>query len=170
MSLSHKAFPFNWSGFEEELLPVLVPALDTGEQAHLTHFIEANRRYCTDPYEGEPLDDDWQDTLENGDVQELGDYALTKYYDVADDCGLHEDWEQAEKTLPPEVRWCLLGMNIGPERNRFDPGRMGAYFQTPDMVLRSVDSLAPLDYEPLNTFHNFLAETQAKGLGIYITF
>ena len=88
MSMSHKAFAFDWRTFERELLPVLVHALSTDSGDGLVRFVDSNITHCTDPYEGEPLLPNWKDSLGTGDVQELGDYALTKYYDATDDCGL----------------------------------------------------------------------------------
>jgi hypothetical protein len=42
-------------------------------------FIDAHRIELRDPYEGEPLSEDWRSRLESGEVQELGDIALTQY-------------------------------------------------------------------------------------------
>jgi hypothetical protein len=170
MSMCHKAFAFDWMSFERELLPILLSALEANETAGLTAFIESNIGTLSDPYEGETLTEDWQSLLENQDVQELGDFALTRYYDPSDDCGLGDDWITLNASLSAPAQAALLGSPLGPETNRFDPGRMGSYFQTPADVRRSRASLRPLKAAPIRLYKSLLDRCGRRGLGVYVTF
>src|SRR5262249_35436836 len=135
MPMSHKAFAFDWLAFERDELPeLLTRALGTGETAGLFAYIERNRGILKDPYEGDPLSEDWKDLLENHDVHEYADFALTRFYDPAAEHGLSYCWNEIDDALPKEYRGILLGNPFGPRDNRFDPGRYGSYFQTPEQV------------------------------------
>jgi hypothetical protein len=170
MSMYHKAFVFDWAAFEREFLGLLVSALEEKETARLTAFIEANIETLSDPYEGEPLIEGWQSLLENKDVHELADFALTRYYDPAEDCGLGYDWTSLDDLLSPSARAALLGNSLGPEGNRFDPGRMGSYFQTPEEVVQSLAILRPLTAKSSQRFRALLNSCSQQGLGLYVTF
>src|SRR3954453_8782269 len=140
MPMCHKAYAFDWAAFERDELPGLLSrALETGDTSGLLAYVERNRGLLKDPYEGDPLGEDWEDTLENRDVHEYGDYALTRFYAPAADRGLGPCWADIDDALPREDREVLLGSPFGPEHNRFDPGRYGSYFQTP---VRAAGSLA----------------------------
>jgi hypothetical protein len=91
MSMSHKAYTFDWRGFELDLRPLLENALVADNTGLLETFIDDHREVLTHPYEGEPLSDDWRAALENRDVHEYGDYALTRFYNPADGCGIAEE-------------------------------------------------------------------------------
>ncbi len=75
-------------------------------------------------------------------------------------------------------RAALLGVAIGPDENRFDPGRQGSYFQTPEEVVRSLARVRRFKLsrfldnhrKSLRSFQTLLEECQAKGLGVYVTF
>jgi hypothetical protein len=123
MPREHKAYAFDWTRFEFELHPLLVEALTTDETAKLEAFIDQHLVELTDPYEGEPLSTDWRDTLENRDVHEYGDYALTRYYDPADNWGIGYAWTQLSDELPEPAANAMLGFAIGPAKNLFNPGR-----------------------------------------------
>jgi hypothetical protein len=109
MSMDHRAFAFDWTAFEGGLLPILVRALETEDQGPLSSFIEAHRRELRDPYEGDPLPHDWRSLLEHGGVQELADFALTRYYRPEDDRGLGPEWQAIDDMAAPAVRATLLG-------------------------------------------------------------
>ncbi len=146
--MDHKAYAFDYAGFQRRLAPILYAALETGDAGPLRAFIEANRAELTDPYEGEPLEE-----LPDGDVHELGDFALTAFYDPACDIGLADDWEEAGDAA--------LGVPFGPPSNLFDPGRMGSYFQSPELVERNRRTATD------EGARQMLAETDA---GLYLTF
>lgn len=125
----------------------------------------------TDPYEGERLDADWEQGLENQGVQEYADYALTLFYDPSADIGLDDAWLEIEGRIDRDARAALLGDAVASSGCAFDPGRMGSYFQTPAQVLRSVARLQVLDRAVLKRFAKDLeTNCAANSLGVYITF
>ena len=178
MLLDHKAFVLEWSAFSAELRPILERALGAGSPEELIFFVETNLDRCTDPYEGEPLDKTWYEGLEAGDVHEIGDYALTKYYCHSADGGLSKIWTSVDSKLPPTARPALLGNPIAVGGTSFDPGRQGSYFQSPELVFASIHAL---DSRTLHTLNEYEAEATAQylellndalrsGHGLYITF
>lgn len=170
MAMSHKAYAFDWRRFEFDLYPLVEDALAANDPAVLEAFIEAHRHALTDPYEGQPLPEDWRAVLENRDVHEYGDYALTRFYDPADECGIAEDWAEISHRLPTVAVDALHGFSIGPPDRLFDPGRYGSYFQTPDQVRESLAALTPLGLPELARFVELLERCVADGRGVYITF
>jgi hypothetical protein len=136
MSMSHKAFAFDWDRFFAELLVPLTEALGANDPAGLHRFIEQNRSHLRDPYEGLPLPEDWSQRLETGSVHELGDYALTRYYDPQSDLGLGEIWLTLTESISADAQAALLGSPVGPAANPFDPGRLGSYFPHSSRGLR----------------------------------
>ena len=80
LGMEHKAYEFNWENFNAELRSIMESSLSSGEIDLLTKFIEKNLSYLSDPYEGETLEENWKDLLGENSVQELADFALTKYY------------------------------------------------------------------------------------------
>jgi hypothetical protein len=170
MSMEHKAFAFDWQQFVRGLRPVLVLALADDDPAPLESFIDRHRAELTDPYEGEPLPDKWRDLLEAGDVQELADFAQTRYYRSSEDRGLGDKWTELSDELPSAAAAALLGTPLGPPDARFDPGRMGAYFQTPARVRRSLAVLAGVRRGELRPYRELLKRCVAAGLGVYVTF
>lgn len=179
MSMSHKAYAFDWDAFQRDDLPRLLDrALATEDLAPLAAYIKRNRENLKDPYEGDPLADDWQNHLENRDVHEYGDFALTRFYDPAEDCGLGHCWNRIDRAIEEEDRDILLGLCLGPEHKRFDPGRYGSYFQPPGQVAQSLARLRGLDLSWLEerdkvlfrSFDGLLEECVDGGLGLYVTF
>jgi hypothetical protein len=172
VSLSHKAFAFDWSAFEFDLHPLLEAALESNDPTELEAFIDEHRKALTDPYEGNPLPKNWRAMLENRDVHEYGDYALTRFYDPSDDCGLVEFWAEVSERLPGRAADALLGFPIGPRGRLFDPGRLGSYFQTPTQVKKSLATLRPRTnkLEELRPFVELLEQCAAEGLGVFVTF
>src|SRR6187455_1169828 len=112
MSFDHKAFAFDWMAFSNELLPWLSAALARVDRDTLAAFVDANVSVCRSPYDGQPLSLAWRGMLEANDVQELADFALTKYYDPTDDHGLSDGWMEIDEDLTPDVRTALLGQAI----------------------------------------------------------
>jgi hypothetical protein len=170
MSMSHKAYAFDWRGFELDLRPLLEDALVADNTGLLETFIDDHREVLTDPYEGEPLSDDWRAALENRDVHEYGDYALTRFYNPADDCGIAEEWMRISERLSRPAANALLGCPVGPPNRLFDPGRQGSYFQTPAQVPESLAILNPLGVPELAPFAGLLERCAAEGCGVYVTF
>lgn len=166
--MEHKAFAFDWNAFQGDLAPVLREALSSDAEAELAAFIERHRQSLTDPYEGEPLPEDWSSLMDNRDVQEHGDFALTHYYSPTDDFGIGGSWLALADSFP--AAHALLGTPFGPEHRLFDPGRMGSYFQAPDTVNKSLRELSNADRPELSDFVNLLENCRTGGMGVYVTF
>jgi hypothetical protein len=166
MSLSHKAFAFDWSAFELELAPQLKLGLQRGDTELLEGFIEAHRKSLRDPYEGEPLPEDWRNLLEAGDIQELADFALTRYYLPSADFGVGEEWSVLSEMASEAERHAMLGSAF----ESFDPGRMGSYFQSSRIAAASLQILGTLGDGPSEVFKDGLRKAVNSGLGIYVTF
>ena len=171
--MEHKAYAFDYATFERELRPILEQALTSGDCRGLVAFIEENRDELTDPYEGEPLGDDWLDLVETADAHQYGDFALTKYYDVLEDGGLGGNWSEAQDALPvtKSGHSPLLGHTLGPAQTPFDPGKQGSYFQglselaeSKDVVVRA--ARAPWRSAVVAMFDEALAAEK----GLYVTF
>lgn len=170
MTLCHKAFAFHWVGFASQLKPLLEQALATSDPMPLQMFVLAHQTDCRDPYEGNPLDETSWKALENLGVQTWADFALTVFYDPVADFGLQEEWLHLEGQLPAPARQALLGCVVGPASSPFDPGLMGAYFQTPDMVDQSLEILQKLRNPELKPFLEFLKSLSVTRFGMYVTF
>jgi hypothetical protein len=139
VSMSHKAYAFDWSAFaRDELHNILLDALSSGDTNGLIRYIEANQDHIKDYYEGGPLSDNWRNVLANFDVQEFGDFALTRFYDPQKDSGLGIEWRGIDEHLSETDQAVLLGTPFGSSSAYFDPGRQGSYFQTPREVVRSL--------------------------------
>src|SRR5205823_3307806 len=164
----HKAYAFDWPRFESDLHPVLVRALTDNDPAELEVYIDQHLAELTDPCEGEPLSADWRDALENRDVHEYGDYALTRFYDPADCWGVGYEWARLSDELPEPAANAMLGSSVGPPERLFDPGRYGSYFQTPKRVRESLAVLKPLAVPELARFVELLERCAAEGRGVYV--
>jgi hypothetical protein len=168
--MEHKAFSFDWNGFDRELRAMLEAALRSGATDELERYVQSNRKRLTDPYEGEPLPDDWRDMLEANDVHEFGDFALTRFYDPQDDQGLADGWLDLSDRLPEPAQAALLGFPFGPTENYFDPGRMGSYFQTPADITTSRATLETSEDATLADFRELLRSCARSGRGLYVKF
>lgn|GEM_PF-1032814 len=177
LTLAHQAYAFDYASFHDELRPLLLKALAAKDSAELGRFIDANLAQLTDPYEGEPLVKGWRGLLENGDVHELGDFALTKYYDSDLDIGLDIDWEAIGDLLEKSgvSPTMVLGTTLGPVEAPFDPGREGAYFQTAAEVSEALGQLqALLQKQPglasdLAPLQGMLQQAARSRRGLYVT-
>ncbi len=170
MSMCHKAYALDYEAFSVELAPILYRALETGHNDDLTALIDANKQVLTFPWDGSRLPADWRSGLELGDTHELGDLALTKYYDAAEDSGIQEYWLVVQNTLPEVVRVSLLGTAFGPAKNVFDPGRMGSYFQTPALACTSLECLRRKTDLASEPFLTLLSQVVQSNRGVYVTF
>lgn len=170
MSMSHKAFAFDWIGFDRELAPTLALALKEDATAPLEAFIDDHLDDLCDPYEGEPLLIDWRALLSVGDVQEVSDFALTKYYRLVEDFGVGDNWLDLSTDLSESQQRALLGEPFGEKGHLFDPGRMGAYFQSPERVAEALRLLQVSGDERLEQFIGRLSEVVAAKKGLYVTF
>jgi hypothetical protein len=168
--MSHKAFAFDWNAFDLDFGIILLTALDTDDGTELAEFIQQERDRLTDPYIGDPLPEDWRGLLESGDVQELADFALTRYYRVRDDHGVGGAWLGLSESLTEGQSRALLGVPFGGGDRLFDPGRIGSFFQSPVMARESLAALAGLAAEEVRPFRELLTRCVARRLGVYITF
>ena len=170
MVMEHKAYAFDWSRFESELHPLLEYALTDNDPAGLETYIDEHLTELTDPYEGEPLSADWRETLENRDVHEYGNYALTRFYDPADCWGVGYEWARLSEELPGPAANAMLGFPVGPPDRLFDPGRYGSYLQTPGQVRGSLAQLRPHACPELSDYLGLLERCAGEGRGVYVTF
>lgn len=170
--MEHKAFVFRHRDFERELRPLLEEALASGSPDRLIVFIKANPDNFRDPYEGEPLGEDWEDQIETKDVHQYGDFALTKYYDPSADIGLGRKWEEVQRALESELGTsaAILGQPVGTQDRFFDPGKMGSYFQSEDDVRRNLTQLEHAGRQALEPAVALLRRAAGEGAGLYVTF
>lgn len=170
----HKAYAFDWHGFQQGLMAILQHALASDDVAGLLAFIEANHAALKDPYQGDPLTNAWwNENVDPRDVHQVGEVALTRYFDPAEACGLHTRWMQLHDTLPNEAAAALLGRVVGPEGNPFDPGKQGAYFQPPEQVVESLRILRATlmpDSAEFRAYRALLETCVDTRQGLYVTF
>jgi hypothetical protein len=178
MSMEHKAFVFDYHAFQEQLSIVLREALGAGRVSALPEFIKRNIGALRDPNTGERLGVDWESAVVPKDVHQYADVALTKFYDPSRDRGLGYRWEELQEVLArhdlmPSI---LLGSAFGFARNYFDPGKMGAYFQTPDQAaehvrrLEALAATAPGDAHEVQDAIVMFQQAVKAQTGLYITF
>ena len=173
--MEHKAFLFDYEEFEYELLSVLQNALATNECSALISFIQNNIDSLTDPFEGDPLTDDWERMIEREDAHQYGDVALTKYYDPTDDVGLGLGWQNVQELIPTERSTSpILGSIVRANENPFDPGKMGTYFQSKRQVAENLEFLRHLaeqeSSEELDEAIDLLQQAFRLEKGLFITF
>lgn len=150
MSIEHKAFLFNYDGFELHLSSILMDSLTNEDTSNLVAFIKQNLASLKDPYEGEPLNNSWETMIDNADPHQYGDFALTMYYNPQHDIGLGYNWEDSHNFLCQKFidkPLILLGVPFGSINNYFDPGKMGAYFQSPHQVQENLRLLEEITYQ-----------------------
>ena len=105
-------------------------------------------------------------------MHEYGDFALTRFYDPADDRGVGNAWVGIDASLPEQDRPALLGRPLGRAGREFDPGRQGSYFQTPEQVVESLRRVQRLsEYQDvLRGYIELLRACAAGRRGVYVTF
>ena len=171
MSMQHKAFRFDWDGFDAGLRECLNDALLTNDPSQLAIYINSALSEFSDPYEGETLTSDWMQVLsDRSDVHEIGDYALTRFYDPTADFGIGDAWIAIDDSLNDVQRNALLGLPIGPATNPFDPGKMGSYVQTTKDVVHSRLILRNMHVDRLTEFSKLIDQCASSGHGVYVTF
>ena len=145
--MEHKAFVFDFERFSRELQPIIERGLLSGDCSETIAFVRDNLGRLKDPYEGEPLGSDWESMIESRDIHQYGDFALTKYYDPSADIGLGASWAEVQDLIVRDSTILvspILGTIVGPERNPFDPGKLGSYFQSYDRLQKSINQLTAL--------------------------
>ncbi len=179
MVLEHKAFVFDYSSFQDELMDILVNSLKTETTDRLKQFILQNLSSLKDPYEGDMLDSDWESLMEVYDAHQYGDFAITKFYNPQDDVGLGYDWQELDELLNQELDSkysILLGSTIGSKDNLFDPGKIGFYFQSLQQVNNNLEIIKTLIrekpelVEPLKIAIAMFQSAVSESKGLYITF
>jgi len=166
MSFDHKAFAFDWQAFAVEMMPWMSEALAADDRERFVQFVVSNITRCRSPYDGSVLSSSWKELLEVGDVQEVADFALTKYYDPTDDHGLGATWMEEDAALPENMRPALLGRPIA----HFDPGRQGSYVVAPNNATECAETLRHANSPKVREYACFLEDVARKGLGVYVTF
>lgn len=169
MSIQHRAFDFDWAAFSTQLQGTLEFALQHDDATVLRPFIDANCSRLIDPDAWEPIGANWT-TKHKADTQSLADIALTKFYDPTNDNGIGHMWPRLGETLSAECQIALLGSPIGAGDQQFDPGRMGSYFQTSDVIVQSIAILADCADPTLTEYRAFLKSCMANRHGVYVTF
>jgi hypothetical protein len=180
MSFEHKAFIFDLSTFTRELKPLLESSLCLGDFDKVRNFIVDNKSVLVDPYEGEPLDEKWEDMIEDRDIHQYGDFALTKYYSLADDQGLGGEWETFQEFISDfrDLNFSpFLGLPLGVDGIFFDPGKMGSYFQSENEVSESLIKIKEVEWElgnelldSLKGYTELLERAVREKKGVYVTF
>lgn len=179
MSPEQKAYTFAYKPFSTELEPILEAALASGNCQELIDFIQRQRSSLTDPYEGEPLGEDWEQLMEFKDAHQYGDFALTRYYSVAHDIGLGPSWAKIEAELTAagmKGAELVLGFPVGPRQNLFDPGKMGSYLRSEQLVARHLTELqaavqnGQVPRAEVLQLESMLSAAASAGRGLYITF
>lgn len=131
--MEHKSFLFNTSAFKKELSEIILTAGDTENEDLLTCFINENLEDLKSPYSGEELTGEWEEELGTEDVQELADFAMTKYYNPDEELGLSYNWDTLLESfdkldLKFNSEYYILGESLKSENFNLDPGRMGLGF------------------------------------------
>jgi hypothetical protein len=179
VSFEHKAFVLDYQSFESQLKNILESALENENVSQLSGYISQNQTHLKDPYEGELLTDEWESMIESQDPHQYGDFALTMFYDPTEDIGLGYDWENVQEILSQKLTdtSSVLGSPIGPASNYFDPGKMGAYFQSPQQVIEnqrllenSFDQGELESSAELEKMLEMLQAATSEGKGLYVTF
>lgn len=118
--------------------------------------------------------------VEDRDVHQYGDFALTKYYSPKDDQGLGGEWENFQD-LVSNVRTFdfspLLGLPLEVNGNFFDPGKMGSYFQSEENVGESLRKLIEVEcqveshlLDDIKGYKDLLEQAIIEKKGLYVTF
>src|SRR5690348_3169197 len=134
MSIEHKAFAFDHDRFTAGLGPILYRALETGDISMLSVFVDEHRASLRHPDLLEPIDEQWRQQVQPLDAHQVGDLALTAYYDPGQDIGLAGDWDEIgldlARAVDAHVDPFIGGEPFGPPGNPFDPGKLGSYFRS----------------------------------------
>ena len=157
MSMEHKSFLFNTSAFTKELSEIILTAGETDNEKLLISFINQNLNDLKSPYSGEELTVEWIEELETEDIQELADFAMTKYYNPDEELGLSYSWELLlelfdELDLKFNNEYYILGKSLDSENFTLDPGRMGLGFIDSQQISSIHKELISLKQNFINIF------------------
>lgn len=157
MSMEHKSFLFNTSAFTKELSEIILTAGETDNEKLLISFINQNLNDLKSPYSGEELTSEWIEELETEDIQELADFAMTKYYNPDEELGLSYSWELLlesfdELDLKFNNEYYILGKSLDSENFTLDPGRMGLGFIDSQQISSIHKELISLKQNFINIF------------------
>jgi len=157
MSMEHKSFLFNTSAFTKELSEIILTAGETDNEKLLISFINQNLNDLKSPYSGEELTAEWIEELETEDIQELADFAMTKYYNPDEELGLSYSWELLlesfdELDLKFNNEYYILGKSLDSENFTLDPGRMGLGFIDSQQISSIHKELISLKQNFINIF------------------
>ena len=100
--MKHKAYVFDYDNFTLQLCPTLIDALKNNNKENLINFIQHNIETLKDPDNISTADEVWQKIRQGGNINELGDLALTKFYAPDEDIGLNYEWWNIERILKTE--------------------------------------------------------------------
>ena len=177
----HKAFIFDYDNFKSQLKEILINSLLTKQKWDLIKFIKHNFPEIKDPDLGFPLDQTWEELTSKTDIYEFADFALTKFYEPANDIGLNSEWQETQEALKDifeivESDNIIWGDPIGMNNIYFRPKKKGSYFQTPQQILSNVELVNKCLEKRPEYFHNlkyllFMLKSAANyQKGLYITF
>lgn len=170
--MEHKAYIFDYIQFKKELAPILVKALASNDVKLLREFILKNKQEIKTPWDGDPIENNWEKEYCVNDVHHYGDFALTKYYDPSNDQELMDVWQD----LDDEFYDYFLGCPLGPEGNYFDLGKYGSYFLSPNQVVEKRSSIEKITdelenyQEEVESYIDLLKKAEKEKKGVYITF
>lgn len=179
MPMNHQAYVFDYEAFAGTLRPLLVSALNTQNSAPLQAFIDDHLGQLRDPRTGVPVGTDWRSLWNAQDVQVCGALALTCYYDPRQNIGIGELWQEIDNLVLEEFgadRRLTLGSGLGPNEQRFNPGRQGSYFQTADEVRDNLQVLQKYLVRraamrpSLEPVERMLQQAAEADQGLYVTF
>lgn len=132
MSISHKAYLFDYARFDAELAVSLYTALEADSVTDLRRFINEHRMSLIDFGTEQPPGPDWESSIDPAyRVQQYADLALTRYYGTGDDRGLGHRFDALGAYLDTVTAWgknpgaLICGWLFGPPGRRLDPGSMG---------------------------------------------
>lgn len=137
--MEHKSFLFNTSAFTKELSEIILTAGETNNEELLISFINQNLDHLKSPYSGEELTSEWLEELETEDIQELADFAMTKYYNPDEELGLSYVWESLlelfdDLDLKYNREYYILGESLNFKNFILDPSKMGLGFVNSEHV------------------------------------
>lgn len=172
MSMQHRAYVFDYAAFDTSLRPILERALVCGVAGPLIMYIDDNLERLKDPYEGAQLDGSWLSQVEPTDIQELGEYALTGFYDPSSSVGLRQDWYEVDGLLTARLGSdeALTGHPLAANGTLFDPGFLGSYFQSEGEVREHLTDVMTLNEARLRRLERMLRTAAEQGRGLYVTF
>jgi hypothetical protein len=187
MSMNYKIYVFDYDAFQAELSDILYRALDEDELDELITFIDTNISRLKDPDGSDPLVDDWRKVFKPRTVQDFSDIAITAYYAGWDETDFGSnfwiDIDDFLREIQDDLGDLILGHPFGPSHNYFNPAKLGAYFQSPAEVKRTLSLVEMLvsgkkdelaEHVEFKEFFDGIIAALAKavdcGMGVYITF